>query len=136
MALIYYPSLVSVLAWLSARYTLVFLTTAFPGITLAIPAAEGGCVVGPECMALSVFMLCAAYAMNALSPKLAGRFQVGTTVIKMIPLLLLAVVGTVVGIFGENGTLVENLSYTGLADTPNGNLLCGAVVATAFAYEG
>ena len=136
MALIYYPSLVSVLAWLSARYTLVFLTTAFPGITLAIPAAEGGCVVGPECMALSVFMLCAAYAMNALSPKLAGRFQVGTTVIKMIPLLLLAVVGTVVGIFGEKGTLVENLSYTGLSDTPNGNLLFGAVVATAFAYEG
>ena len=136
MALIYYPSLVSVLAWLSARYTLVFLTTAFPSITLAIPASEGGCVVGPECMALSVFMLCAAYAMNALSPKLAGRFQVGTTVIKMIPLLLLAVVGTVVGLFGENGTLVENISSTGFSDTPNGNLLFGAVVATAFAYEG
>ena len=136
MALIYYPSLVSVLAWLSARYTLVFLTTAFPSITLAIPAAEGGCVVGPECMALSVFMLCAAYAMNALSPKLAGHFQVGTTVIKMIPLLLLAVVGTAAGLFGEKGTLVENISYTGFSDTPNVNLLFGAVVATAFAYEG
>lgn len=136
MALIYYPSLVSVLAWLSARYTLVFLTTAFPSITLSIPAAEGGCVVGPECMALSLFFLCASYAINALSPKLAGHFQVGTTVIKLIPLLLLAVVGTVVGIFGEHGTLVENLSYTGMSETPNGNLLFGAVVATAFAYEG
>ena len=136
MALIYSPSLTSVLAWLSARYTLVFLTTAFPSITLSIPASEGGCVVGPECMALSLFFLCAAYAMNALSPRIAGRFQVGTTVIKLIPLLLLAVVGTIVGIFGEHGTLVENLSYTGTADTPNGNLLFGAVVATAFAYEG
>ena len=70
MTIIYYPTLTSVLAWLSARYTLVFLTSAFPDtFTLVIPAAEGGCVIGPECMALSVFFLCAAYAINALSPK-------------------------------------------------------------------
>ncbi len=42
MTMIYYPTLTSVLAWLSARYTLVFLTSAFPNrITLVIPAAEG-----------------------------------------------------------------------------------------------
>ena len=70
LTMIYYPTLTSVLAWLSARYTLVFLTSAFPDkITLVIPAAEGGCVIGPECMALSVFFLCAAYAVNALSPR-------------------------------------------------------------------
>lgn len=136
MAIIYYPSLVSVLAWLSSRYTLVFLTTAFPGITLTVPAEEGGCVAGPECMALSMFFLCGAYAVNALSPKLAGRFQVGTTIVKLVPLLLLAVAGTFAGLFGEKGTLAENLSYTGFSHATDGNLLFGAVVAAAFAYEG
>ena len=104
--MIYYPTLTSVLAWLSARYTLVFLTSAFPNrITLVIPAAEGGCVVGPECMALALFFLCAAYATNALSPKIAGHFQVATTIIKLIPLLLMAVVGIIVGLVSDQGVL-------------------------------
>lgn len=135
LTIIYYPTLTSVLAWLSARYTLVFLTTAFPDtFRLVIPAAEGGCVVGPECMALSVFFLCAAYAINALSPKIAGHFQVATTIIKLIPLALMAIVGTIVGLVSENGVLVENMANPGTATT--GNPLFGAIVATAFAYEG
>lgn len=136
MALIYYPTLTSVLAWLSARYTLVFITTAFPAITLAVPVEEGGCVVGPECMALSLFFLCCAYAINALAPKLAGYFQVTTTFIKLVPLALMAVMGIVVGLLGENGVLVENMVYTGAANGDTSGLLFGAVVATSFAYEG
>ena len=135
MTMIYYPTLTSVLAWLSARYTLVFLTSAFPNrITLVIPAAEGGCVVGPECMALALFFLCAAYATNALSPKIAGHFQVATTIIKLIPLLLMAVVGIIVGLVSDQGVLLENMANPGAETT--GNPLFGAIVATAFAYEG
>lgn len=135
LTIIYYPTLTSVLAWLSARYTLVFLTSAFPDtFQLVIPAAEGGCVIGPECMALSVFFLCAAYAINALSPKIAGHFQVATTIIKLVPLVLMAVVGIIVGLVSDNGVLVENLANPGAATT--GNPLFGAIVATAFAYEG
>lgn len=135
LTMIYYPTLTSVLAWLSARYTLVFLTSAFPNrITLVIPAAEGGCVIGPECMALSVFFLCAAYAVNALSPKIAGHFQVATTIIKLIPLLLMAVVGIIVGLVSDQGLLLENMANPGAETT--GNPLFGAIVATAFAYEG
>ena len=103
MTTIYYPTLTSVLAWLTARYTLVFVTTAFPSITLTVPADQGGCVFGPECMALSLFFLCFAYSINTLAPRLAGHFQVGTTFIKMVPLLLMMVVGTLVGLFGESG---------------------------------
>ncbi len=131
----YYPTLTSVLAWLSARYTLVFLTSAFPDtFVLMIPASEGGCVVGPECMALSVFFLCASYAINALSPKLAGHFQVATTIIKLIPLVLMAVVGIIFGLISDNGVLMENLTYAGAKAA--GNPLFAAVVATSFAYEG
>ena len=131
---IYFPSMTGVLAWVSARYTMVFITSAFPGVQLIIPADQGGCVVGPECMILALLLLCGAYALNALSPKLAGHFQVSTTVIKMIPLFLMAVVGIIVGLSADGGLLIENFNY---ASTGVGQgSLFSAVVATAFAYEG
>ena len=37
LSTIYYPSLTAALAWLSARYTLVFLTTMFPNMPLTAP---------------------------------------------------------------------------------------------------
>ena len=41
LSTIYYPSLTAALAWLSARYTLVFLTTMFPNMPLLIHINEG-----------------------------------------------------------------------------------------------
>lgn len=137
MSTIYAPAITSVLAWLSARYTLVFITSVNPDFPLTIPAAEGGCVFGPECFALMLFFLCASYAVNALSPKLAGKFQVGTTVIKLIPLGLMAVVGIVYGL--ANGTLATNFAQSGVvagSDILNDSPLLVAVCATSFAYEG
>ncbi len=133
-ATIYFPAMTSVLAWLSARYTLVFITSVNPAFSLTIPASEGGCIAGPECMALTLFYLCAAYALNALSPKLAGKFQTSTTVIKLIPLGLMAVVGVIYGLI--NGTLTENFVSTAQVEGVSANPLFAAVCATAFAYEG
>lgn len=130
---IYYPGMTSALVWLSSRYILVFLTSAFPSIQLVIPASEGGTAIGPECFALSLFILCLSYAINTLSPRLAGKLQVSTTVIKLIPLLLMAVVGILVGLFSKGHTLVENFNYQSSSE---GHPLFAAVVATAFAYEG
>lgn len=131
---IYYPSMTSVLAWVSARYTLVFLTSANPNFPMTIPAAEGGCIIGPECMALTLFYLCASYTINALSPKLAGKFQTSTTVIKLIPLCLMAIVGVIYGL--SNGMLQENFVNTAQSATTSDSPLLAAVCATAFAYEG
>lgn len=135
MTTIYYPTLTSVLAWLSARYTLVFITSVNPSFPLVVPADQGGCVIGPECIALMLFYLCCAYAVNALSPKLAGKLQVSTTIIKLIPLGLMAVVGIGYGLM--NGTLVNNFSTVAAVEgaSSTGSLLA-AVCATAFAYEG
>jgi len=118
MAVIYYPTLTSVLAWVSARYTCVLL---------------GWDIVGSEAMALSGFYLMSIFAMNALSPKLAGKFQVSTTAIKLIPLALMAVVGTIAGL--SNGVLITNFTSGVIADVSN-NPLFTALVATSFAYEG
>ena len=105
MTMIYYPTLTSVLAWLSARYTLVFLTSAFPDRNHAGDSGGRGrlCDRTGVYGARSVFFLCAAYAVNALSPKIAGHFQVATTIIKLIPLLLMAVVGIIVGLVSDQG---------------------------------
>lgn len=131
---IYYPAMTSALGWLSARYTLVFLTSVNPEFPMTIPAAEGGCIIGPECMSLTLFYLCAAYAVNALSPRLAGKLQTSTTVIKLIPLGLMAVVGIIYGL--TSGTLAQNFSTIAQTEGISSDPLFAAVTATAFAYEG
>ena len=133
-ATIYFPGMTSALAWVSARYTMDFILSVNPNFPLLIPASQGGGIVGPECIALTLFYLCAIYAMNVLSPKLAGRFQTGTTVIKMIPLALMAVVGLIYGL--TTGTLQENFVTTAQVGTVVENPLLASVCATAFAYEG
>lgn len=121
MVNVYYPGMTSVLAWVSARYFGVLF---------------GWSMVGPEVLALSGFFLIASYTMNALSPKLAGKFQVSATFIKLIPLVLMAVVGTIVGTI--NGTLPQNFTevVTTTVGGSNQSGLFAAIVATVFAYEG
>lgn len=118
MALIYYPTLTSVLAWVSARYTAVLF---------------GWDITGGQCMTIACFYLIGSYGLNALSPVLAGKFQVGTTVIKLIPLGLMAVIGTVVGL--NTGMTIQNFT-TSVTEVNTSTALFTAVVATAFAYEG
>ncbi len=121
MVNIYYPGMTSVLAWVSARYLGVLF---------------GWSMVGPEVMALAGFFLIASYTMNALSPKLAGKFQISATVIKLIPIVLMAIVGTIVGF--ANGTLTNNFT-TVVSEAVGGTASSGlfaAIVATVFAYEG
>lgn len=134
---IYTPAMTSVLAWLSARYFMTFICSVNPDFNLAIPYSEGGAVAGPETLCLAAFILIFVYAVNALSPKLAGKLQVSATVIKLIPLLLMAVVGTIYGathnLAGEPDTILLTNFATASGDYTT---LFGAVVASAFAYEG
>lgn len=118
MSTIYYPTLTAALAWVSARYTCVLLDFS---------------IVGPEALAITGFYLVTSYAVNALSPVLAGKFQVTSTTIKLIPLFIMAVIGTIVGL--STGMTVANFT-TVTKQVSTGGALFTAVVATAFAYEG
>ena len=120
MVNIYYPGMTSVLAWVSARYFGVIL---------------GWDITGANVMTLAGGFLILSYVLNALSPKLAGKFQVSATVIKLIPIFLMAIVGTVVGL--SNGTLTGNMT-TVVSEVSGGTgaALFSAIVATVFAYEG
>jgi len=136
MTIIYYPTLTVILAWLTARYSLVFVTSCWPNFPLLIPAAEGGCIIGPECMVLTMLFLICAYMVNALSPKLAGKFQTTTTVIKLIPLGLMAIFGIIVGLVGPNHMLVSNFATASATKSGTAAPLLASVCATSFAYEG
>ncbi len=126
---IYFPAMTSVLAWVSARYTLI----AVLGVE-----RDGEMIFSAECLLIAIVYLILIYFINAISPKLAGKFQVTTTVAKLVPLILVAVVGTIIGL--ANGTLSENFSLGAILPevTSSGGAtgLFPAVCATAFAYEG
>lgn len=127
MATVYIPGMTSALAWVSARYTLcIFMEDGFETS-----------MASPECLCLAGFYLVAAYFINAIAPKLAGKLQVSMTVIKLIPLIIMAIVGIVVGL--KNGTTAEafrTLGESAVAEGGSANALLRSVVAVAFAYEG
>ncbi len=133
---IYTPAMTSVLAWLTARYFLTFLVSVNPDLQLA-----GDPVTGTETFLLAGFILICVFAINTLSSKLAGKLQISATFIKLIPLLLMAVVGTIYGLSHDiTGAPVDAsssmLSANFATGAGNYSPLFGAVVATAFAYEG
>jgi APA family basic amino acid/polyamine antiporter len=123
MTVVYYPTLTSVLCWLPARYLGVLIGGEVWGNPTSAPV-----------MTLSVVFMVVTYAMNALAPKMAGKFQISTTAIKLIPLGLMAIVGTIVGL--AKGQIVYNFStIVDPSVAPTAGLFAG-VVALSFAYEG
>jgi len=121
MATIFYPSLCAILAWVSARFTVILfgwdVDPAFSGQTFM----------------LALFYMIAIYAMNSLSPKLAGKFQVSCTFIKLMPLIAMGIVGTVSGL--TNGVTVANI-HSGYIPQVDSNPFFVALLATVFAYLG
>lgn len=126
MSVMYYPIITSTLAWVTAQYISILF---------------GYEVSGAGHLAFAALVLIGSYALNALSPKLAGKFQVSATFIKLIPLVIMAVVGTIVGLvngltidaFTSHITEIVNPDGTTTAITSN---VFTAVCAFAFAYEG
>lgn len=128
---VYLPAMTGVLAWVSARYTIVFLNSVIP----ALAENPINPIMSHECMVITFVYMILSYVLNTLSPKLAGKYQIATTVIKLIPLIFLGVVGVVVGL--SNGMLAENFAYVPEVATDSVlTLFYAGIVSTAFAYEG
>ena len=121
LATMLYPTVGAILAWVSARFTVILFGWE------ASPEFSG------QTYMLALFYLIAIYSINALSPKLSGKFQVSTTFIKVIPLIAMGVVGTIAGLI--NGTTLANLG-TDYVPEVTGNPFLIALVATVFAYLG
>ena len=119
MATVYYPALTSVLSWLSARYSL---------LAMGVGDSRGGL-----CMLLAGLFLIVSFAQNSLSPNLSGNVQKITTVIKLIPLLLMIILGIGKGLL--SGNLQTNMNPMYQSETSK-NTFFASVSAVMFAYEG
>ena len=119
MTFIYTPGITSVLCWVSANYF---------GALFGFSATSG------ETMILAALFLMVDVFINAVSPKLAGKLQISTTVIKLVPLILMAIVGTAAGL--SNGQLANNFTMETVSDTSFFGGMMKSVVALAFAFEG
>lgn len=113
---VYFPALVGILAWLAGD-----ITNSLLGLSNAT-------------WTLGVIYFFGIYALNLASPIISGKLQVSATVIKIIPLVLIAVVGLVVGLF--NGNVATSFQVSGTLTNSGVTGLAAAVAVTAFAYDG
>lgn len=113
-----YPSMTSVLGWVSARYTLELFGhyDITSNLTLVVAIAY----------------ILAIFALNMFTPKLAGVFQVSSTTVKLVPLCLIAVVGLIVGLINGNTAI----AFSHASSKTNPASMLSAICACAFAYEG
>ena len=135
MSVIYYPAMTSTLAWVSARYFVVFMKNVNPNFgfySVVNPdGADFSALAGPETMTWALVFLVGVFAMNALAPKIAGYFQVSATFIKMVPIAMVMIGGIIYGLVAGDGMLVEN--FTAVSDAVKsdvtGNPLFAAIIA-------
>lgn len=116
MTFIYYPTLVAVLAWVSANYTAALIGTP------------------DRVWFISTIYLTGFFLLNYYSPVLAGKWQVTSTVIKLVPLAFVAVVGAIAGL--KSGMTLQNFAQSAQTVGGSGGGLAVATLSTAFAYEG
>ncbi|MDP4132658.1 MAG: APC family permease [Bacillota bacterium] len=118
LTFIYMPSLSIVVAWVVGIYTCVL----FPQLGNTL---ETQLLIG-----YAFLIICFIY--NTLSPKFGGFFQDATTIIKLIPLIVLAVCGI---IFGDANQGLENANTAAVA-AGTGTAWLAGIAPIAFSYDG
>ena len=120
---LYFPTLIAVVSWVAGIYICILF-----GIEGTL---EKQMLIG---LAIMVFL----FVINTLSAKLGGLFQNASTIIKLIPLLLIAVAGLV---FGDTSSVsfsdITAMKSTGwiAAIAPIAFSFDGWVVSTSISHE-
>lgn len=137
LSVVYYPAMTSVLAWVSARYTLVIMGY-IEAPLFVLGSSASSSLNSPETITVALLYLVLAYFVNAIAPTVAGRFQISSTAVKLVPIAFIAVVGSIIGLV--NGTLVTNFDFSSInvdeIKTTGSTGLFPAICSTIFAYEG
>ncbi len=114
---IYYPTLNAVVSWVSGIYTCSLL-----GIEGTLENQIG----------IGLAFMTAIYIMNILSLKLGGYFQNLSTVIKLIPLLGIAILGVILG--SANPEIPQGVTL--VTESKVGFGWLAALAPIAFSYDG
>ena len=119
LAVIYYPVMSSTICYVAATYFCMMC-----GLEPHGQSSTG----------VAVLFMTMLIMINILAPKIAGKFQMATLVIKLIPICLMAVVGMIVGFVNGNG--IEILKTVSSTSIEGGSGIFEGVCAFVFAYEG
>ena len=120
-AVMYQPAGYAIIAWITSGFT----------ATLA-GMSSGDEIYLPFRFFISAFFMAMAFVMNFLAPKLPVKFNVATTVARLIPLVLMGTIGVVIGLFlNEQEYAVLTTEISSIEPS-----LFGAISATAFAFNG
>ncbi|MBE6053743.1 MAG: APC family permease [Clostridium sartagoforme] len=120
---LYYPTLIAVVSWVSGIYICMLF-----GI-------EGGLALNTT---IGFIVMVVFYILNVLSAKLGGYFQNASTVIKIIPLILIAFAGIFFGnpSYIQVGDVVHMKSASWLAAiAPIAFSFDGWIIATSIGHE-
>lgn len=118
LAVIYYPVMASTICYVAATYFCMMC-----GLEPHGQSSTG----------VAVLFMTILITINILAPKISGKIQMSTLVIKLIPICLMAVVGIIIGIVNGNGITILN---TVTDSTSKGSGVFEGVCAFIFAYEG
>lgn len=110
---LYFPTLIAVVSWVAGIYICILF-----GIEGTL---EKQMLIG---LAIMVFL----FVINTLSAKLGGLFQNASTIIKLIPLLLIAVAGLV---FGD----ISSVSFSDITAMKSTGWIA-AIAPIAFSFDG
>lgn len=118
---LYYAPLSAILSWVASMYTMILFGVQTPDNSVYT-------------WILTFCFIVITYFINYFAPLLAGKIQISATIIKLIPLTLVAVFGTISGLI--NGVTINNFTEAAASVGLASGTFASAVVATAFAYEG
>ena len=119
----YYPIVASIVALFAGQYFFILIGHPEIGLTHW----------GNFIFALAILII--VVVINYVSPMIAAKFQVSATVIKLIPILLIAVAGLFASLIVGEGYGIINAFQNPAPFMPAANF-GEAVKKTAFAYEG
>ncbi len=117
---VYYTPLSAILAYVSSVYTLTLFYYNNPASSYLT-------------WGLAFVYLVVMYCINYYTPFLAAKFQVSSTFVKLVPLILIGVIGTITGVL--NDVTLSNVPKIASKNLGGGSF-ASAIVACSFAYEG
>lgn len=113
----------AIIAWITASFT-------------AALAGHEATRNTPFVFFLTAFYMVITFVINYLAPKLPIRFNSTTTVLRVIPLILMGTVGVALAHFaGDGAGYSRAVATVAMGDVTRAGFM-GAVFATAFAYNG
>ena len=142
MTSLYYPTIASIVSVFASAYFVDLI-----GCSEAIFGGPVGSIyqlLGSWQVYLIAFGFLTIFAtLNYFAPKIAGKFQISATIIKLIPIFVIAIVGLFASLFIKDGGIVN--AFTSVGQKLNPETMTyealsvnfgDAVRTTAFAYEG